>query len=116
MDIGKILQERASFPAYRKPTKRKHKRWGVFPSVIVDQQIFKEEDVFKCKVSLYSWSLITVAAMKFVTIETAAEGFKKPGTSWQFWCHAANNEIKRITLSGVSVWLCEINFSFKVRI
>lgn len=110
MDIGKILRDKAKFPAYRSEPKTKNKRWGIFPSVKVEQLIFYEDDDFYCPVKLFSYDRDEIEKMQDDTIKQAHEGMKKDG--WTFWLHAANHKIQRIG----KLYCSEINFCFKVRI
>lgn len=109
MDIGRILRERANFAAFRYKPKRRLKRWGVFPSLKVEQLIFHEDNDFRCLVSLFSYDRDDVEKMQDMTIAEAVKGMKKNG--WEFYCHAANHKIERVQ----KMYRSEINFVFKVR-
>lgn len=109
MDIGKILRERVSFPAYRSEPKRECSHWGIFPSLKVNNSIFFEEDEFKCEVSLFSNDPEEILRMQDETIAEAAKGMKKNG--WTFWLHAANHEI----YNTEKPYRSEIRLVFKVK-
>lgn len=109
MDIGKILRERANFRTYAKEPKKPPKRWGIFPSLKVDQLIFSEEDDFRCSVTLFSYDKDDITQMQADTITRASLGMKNNG--WDFWLHAANHGIERVP----GRYRSTINFVFKVR-
>jgi len=108
MDIGKILREKAKFPAFKSEPKKKEINWGIYPSVKVDKTIFFEDDEFKCLVSLFSYDEAELLKMQDETIKDAKEGMKKDG--WIFWLHAANHKVEKIG----KLYRSEINFIFKV--
>jgi len=111
MDIGKILRDKANFATYRsEPKSTKYKKWGIYPVVKVDKNIFFEEDEFICQVYLFSYKEDEILKMQDEAIEQAARGIKKNG--WIFWLHAANHKVHN---TGK---LCrsEIRFVFKVKI
>lgn len=108
MDIGKILRERISFPAYREEPKVKGKCWGVYPSLEVKRLIFHEEDDFRLTVSLFSHDAMEILKMQDAAIASAAEGLNKG--AWEFYLHAANHKVQRIQ----GLYRSEINFVFKV--
>lgn len=108
MDIGKILRERVNFRTYVNPPRKPGKKWGVFPSVKVDQLIFIEDEEFKCPVSLFSYDKKEIEEMQTATILQASLGMKKNG--WNFFCHAANHGIQKVH----GLYRSDIYFRFKV--
>ncbi len=108
MDIGRILRERVNFRTYVKDPKKPGKRWGVFPSVKVNQLIFIEDEEFRCPVSLFSYDKDEIMEMQTAAILQASLGMKKDG--WNFFCHAANHKIQKV----LGLYRSDINFQFKV--
>ena len=110
MDIGKILRERAKILTFRvEPKKIKSKRWGIYPSVKVNKDIFFEEDEFVCQVYLFSYDPEEILKMQDEAIADAHKGMEKDG--WKFWLHAANHSIKRVG----KLYRADIRFVFKVK-
>lgn len=110
MDIGKILRDRAKILTFRvQPKKIKSKRWGIYPSVKVKQDIFFEENEFVCPVSLFSYDREEILKMQDEAIVDAHKGMEKDG--WKFWLHAANHSIKRVG----KLYRADIRFVFKVK-
>lgn len=111
MDIGKILGERAEYRIYRsEPKSTNCKKWGVYPVVKVEKDIFFEEDEFVCQAYLFSYDADEILQMQEEAIKQATKGMKKNG--WFFWLHAANHKVNN---SG-STYRSEIRFVFKVKI
>jgi len=109
MDLGKILRERAKIRTYVNPPKKPGKRWGVYPSTKVEQDIFTEEDDFRCTVLLFSYERNEIEKMQQDAIDQAALGFKKG--AWIFWLHAANHGIEEVP----GMYRSTINFVFRIR-
>lgn len=111
MDIGKVLRERVKFRTYRSdPKSPSCKKWGVYPVVKVDKDIFFEDDEFVCQVFLFSYDADEILQMQDEAINQATEGMKKNG--WIFWLHAASHKIRRIG----RIYRSEIRFVFKVKV
>ena len=109
MDIGKILREKAKFRAYRAEPKIKGKKWGIYPSLKVDRDMFFEDDEFKCEVSLFSYDSEEILKMQEDAIKEATKGIKKDG--WFFYLHAANHKVQKMG----RIYRSEIRFVFKVK-
>ena len=110
MDIGKVLRERVKFRTYRSdPKSPSCKKWGVYPVVKVDKDMFFEDDEFKCEVSLFSYDSEEILRMQSETIAEAAKGIVKNG--WIFYLHAANHRVLKMGRLHRS----EIRLIFKVK-
>lgn len=109
MDIGRILRERSKIRTYKSEPKKPPRRWGVYPSLIVDQLIFFEDDDFRCQVSLFSNDEDEILGMQKAAIAEAAIGMNKGG--WKFYLHAANHDVKKV---AGGLYRSRINLVFKV--
>ena len=109
MDIGRTLRGRSKFPVYVNEPKRKLKRWGVFPATLIKQDIFSDEDDFRCPVTLFSYDKVDIVKMQADTITQASLGLSENGL--ELWLHAANHGIEKVQ----GMYRSTINFVFKVR-
>lgn len=109
LDMGKVLRDKAKFPAFGATPKKKHDRWGIFPSFEVVQDVFSPNEDFRFVVSLFSHNHDDVVQMQLETIMIASKGLSKGNVT--FFLYAANHNVVRVT----GLYRAEINFVFKVR-